>query len=110
MEIGLITPYELRMKAACGKVFIVDVREPGRYNAFHICGAVNIPECEFDISNGRRHHLICRFRRYEAAGYDRVLYCDRGNASMFCAGVLVRNGIHCFSLLGGLIRYKNTLT
>jgi rhodanese-related sulfurtransferase len=98
-----LMPPEARQEIDAGEVVLVDVRDPERFEAGHLNGAVNVPSGE----SGRGAHSTDYVEAIEEAGAgpeDRViLYCGQGNRSARTADAL-RNE-HSFknvaSIIGG---------
>lgn len=88
---GLHSRLEAAAKARQATPLLVDVREPGEYEAGHIAGAVlaplaNVEEKLANVEKGREIVLVCRsgnrsgkaYRRLEARGYTNLTNLDGG--------------------------------
>lgn len=74
---------------------IVDIRDSESFRRAHIATAVNIPYMEFEEN-------ISLFSRYETV----ILYCERGNASLYLAKEYGNLGPLFLTLAGGFGRNK----
>jgi rhodanese-related sulfurtransferase len=83
-----LVPPEARREIDEGGVVLVDVREPERYEAGHLKGAVNVPSGE----SARGAHDAAYAKAIKEAGAgpeDRlILYCGEGNRSARTADAL----------------------
>lgn len=79
-------------------VQIIDLRSRSEYKRGHIPTAVNIPYKEFDSKKSQ----LSLFD-------DIILYCDRGNLSIFLARDLEKEGYHVKNLYGGMSAYRGKL-
>lgn len=79
-------------------VIIVDIREKCEYKCGHIRSAINIPYTELEF-------------KINPFPYDKelVLYCERGNLSLFLGRELSKSGYNIKSLYGGIYAYRGTL-
>ena len=73
---------------------IIDLREREEFNKSHVRGAVNIPYEEADS--------YALFPKDKI----RVMYCDRGGASLRLARQLARKGHRTRSVIGGFEAYR----
>jgi rhodanese-related sulfurtransferase len=77
---------------------IIDLREAEDYRKAHIPTAINIPYMDFQSKKGEIsiNSLI-------------ILYCDRGNLSLWLARELSKEGYQVKSIYGGIRAYRGNL-
>lgn len=79
-------------------VQIVDLRETYEYNMGHIPYAINIPFEDFE------------YMKYQLPkNATIILYCQRGNVSLFLARDLSKEGYNVKSIYGGINAYRGNL-
>jgi rhodanese-related sulfurtransferase len=77
---------------------IIDIREPYEYKKAHIPTAINIPYNDFnDSKNSLSSNKML------------ILYCDRGNLSLFLARELSKEGFQVKNIYGGIRAYRGQL-
>jgi rhodanese-related sulfurtransferase len=79
-------------------VLIIDVRETEEYKSGHIPSAINIPYRDFED-----RIIQLPFNR------ELILYCDRGNLSLFLARNLSNEGYNVKNIYGGIRAYRGKL-
>jgi rhodanese-related sulfurtransferase len=83
-----LMPPEAREQLDAGDAVLIDVRDPERYEAGHLPGAVNVPSGE-SARNAHDGAYADRIREAGAAPDDRViLVCGQGNRSARTADAL----------------------
>lgn len=96
-----VLPPDARKELEAGDVLLVDVRDPERFRAGHLKGAVNVVSGE----SGRDAHEPAYVEAIKQAGADPearlILYCGQGNRSARTAEAL-RNE-HGFSNVASII-------
>lgn len=77
---------------------IIDIREPFEYARAHIPTAINIPYNDFD-------------NKKSSLPFNKILilYCDRGNLSLFLARDLSKEGFQVKNIYGGIRAYRGNL-
>ena len=101
MSVQLISAKEISMYMDDG-VLLVDMREREEYEAFHFPGAVSLPYEE--------DYAAWRARLPGRRAY--ILYCDRGNTSLYAAKHLSDEGRIVYDVAGGVeawLRKKKTI-
>ncbi|MBQ4563818.1 MAG: rhodanese-like domain-containing protein [Lachnospiraceae bacterium] len=86
----LISERELEQRAGCHDCMVIDLREPGRYRAGHLPGAVNLPFEDYDRWSGR----LPRTKTL-------ILYCERGGSALQAGRRLARIGYRVEVVSGG---------
>lgn len=108
-RIDEVLPPDAQERIAAGDVTVVDVRDPEKFAAAHIAGAVNIPVGE-DAVDSHAPEFAERVAEL-AGGSDAgvVLYCGSGNKSARATDALVNE--HGFSgassLVGGVTLWRD---
>jgi rhodanese-related sulfurtransferase len=77
---------------------IIDIRESFEYARAHIPTAINIPYNDFDSNKNS-----LPFNK------TLILYCDRGNLSLFLARELSKEGFQVKNIYGGIRAYRGNL-
>lgn len=75
-------------------VKIIDIRDYREYKQGHIPTAINIPYKEFENRKSQLDHC------------ELILYCDRGNLSLFLARDLSKEGYEVKNIYGGIRAYR----
>ncbi|MDX6549575.1 MAG: hypothetical protein QOJ31_259 [Gaiellales bacterium] len=83
-------PAAVAAAMAAGEVSVVDVREPGEWQAGHITGAVLIPLGEFAERAG------------ELPAGSLAIVCRSGSRSSMAADWLHRSGVDASNMTGGM--------
>ncbi len=78
---------------------VIDIRPKNLYDKLNYPGSINIP----------RLKLLRDPSLYLDKNEKYYLICDTGELSYPTAKVLNALGYHCYSVMGGLDRYKKTL-
>jgi len=73
---------------------IIDLRSPGDYARGHLKGAINIP-----YENLEEYGKLPKNKTL-------ILYCERGNTSLFTARELMKKGYQTKSVVGGFRTYR----
>jgi rhodanese-related sulfurtransferase len=96
-----LLPPAARQEVEGGDAVLIDVRDPGRYEAGHLQGAVNVPAGE----SARDAHDASYVGAVEAAGGHRddriILVCGEGNRSARAADALANE--HGFTNVASII-------
>jgi len=87
-----IEPEEAARRHAAGEVALVDVREPGEWEAGRIAGAVHVPLGD----------LPGRFAELAALGRPLVFVCRVGARSDYAAALAASEGATALNLRGGM--------
>lgn len=75
---------------------IIDLRKKFDYNEFHIPKSINIPR--MNLLGDPSLYLNKKDKYY--------LLCDKGTISLSCCNILNALGYHCYSIDGGIEKYK----
>ena len=98
MSLETISAREMDKYLEESNIKIIDIRDHYEYIRGHIPNSINIPYQDYD-------------EIYEVINKDEVciLYCARGNLSLFLGRDLSSEGFHIKSLYGGLNQYRGVL-
>ena len=77
--------------------FVIDLRSPWEYAAYHIPGAVNIPYERLKKVRGLPKNVPL------------IFYCERGSVSMVAAREMAEKGYRAKSLTGGIHSWHRRL-
>ena len=106
-RIAEVLPPDAESEIGAGEVVLVDTREPDKFEAGHIEGAVNLPVGE----NGVDSHSAEFAETYADAvgGKPALLYCNSGNRSARAADALSNeHGVEGVrSLIGGITLWND---
>lgn len=93
-----------RLQKSGYMLYIVDVRDPVKYNESHIDNAVSMyvqDEEEGNMTCGQEAILHTK----KGEGCLLVIYCQHGNTGMKCVRKLRQHGIVAYNLYGGFDNY-----
>jgi sulfur-carrier protein adenylyltransferase/sulfurtransferase len=93
-----VSPAELRTwirERTEGKFTLLDVRQPGEYEAGHVPGALLLPLPELPDRLAEVDHTR-----------PAVVYCRSGNRSRSAAALLAGDGVEAFNLAGGMLAWN----
>lgn len=98
MSLQTISAKDVEKFIEKNNVKIIDIREKYEYQFGHIKNAINIPYAELEL-------------KIDPFPYDNelVLYCERGNLSLFLGRELSKSGYNVKSLYGGICAYRGSL-
>jgi rhodanese-related sulfurtransferase len=98
MSFETISAKEIEKYIGKNNVQIIDLREPNEYSAGRIPYAINIPYEDFDYMKDQIFH-------------DReiILYCQRGNISLYLSRDLSKESYHVKSIYGGINAYRGPI-
>lgn len=91
MGVQLISAKEILMYMN-EKVLLVDMRPKNEYETFHLQGAISVP---YDDDYEEWEKNLPRSDAY-------LLYCDRGNASLYAAKRMKETGVTIYAVAGGM--------
>lgn len=91
MGVQLISAKEISMYMN-DKILLVDMRPKKEYEDCHLKGAISVP---YDDDYGKWRKLLPKNDAY-------LLYCDRGNASLYAAKQLDEAGASVYAVAGGM--------
>ena len=97
MEYEMISEKELDRLLEKEQGFVIDLRSPWEYAAYHIPGAVNIPYERLKKVRGLPKNVPLMF------------YCERGSVSMVAAREMAEKGYRAKSLTGGIHSWHRRL-
>ncbi|MEE0699723.1 MAG: rhodanese-like domain-containing protein [Bacilli bacterium] len=80
-------------------VVIIDIRATNEYEEFHYPNSVCIP----------RLTLLKCPDEYLNKVDEYYLICHKGEVSLSCSRILNALGYHCYSVEGGIEKYKNSI-
>ena len=91
MDVPLISAKEISLYMD-EKVRLIDMRSADEYEKCHLDGALSVPYDD-DFASWR-------LTLPQNDGY--ILYCDRGNASLYAARQLSAQGVRVYAVAGGM--------
>jgi rhodanese-related sulfurtransferase len=94
MEFETIGAKDIEKYIGKSNVLIIDIRDKDQYKKGHIPTAINIPYREFEYKK-------CQL----PSDRELILYCDRGNLSLFLARDLSKEGFRVKNIYGGIHAY-----
>ena len=97
MEYEMISEKELDRLLEKEQGFVIDLRSPWEYAAYHIPGAVNIPYERLKKVRGLPKNVPL------------IFYCERGSVSMVAAREMAEKGYRAKSLTGGIHSWHRRL-
>lgn len=97
MEYEMISEKELDRLLEKEQGFVIDLRSPWEYAAYHIPGAVNIPYERLKKVRGLSKNVPL------------IFYCERGSVSMVAAREMAEKGYRAKSLTGGIHSWHRRL-
>lgn len=80
-------------------VMVIDIRSTSEYEEYRYPGSICIP----------RLTLLKNPEAYLSKEKEYYLICHKGEVSLSCARILNALGYHCYSVDGGIERYKSNI-
>lgn len=98
MSLDTISAKEVDKYIESDEAIIIDIREKYEFENGHIQNAINIPYHDFECNTS----MLSQNKTI-------LLYCERGNLSLYLGRDLSRYGYTVKSLYGGIISYRGCL-